>query len=87
MAKNQPEHQKAEIREVIADETLEPTLPKSTSDDELGARPSAADSEADNGLERNEENLREIVENSTVKPRKSTDATPVFDRGDLPPKI
>jgi hypothetical protein len=53
-----------------------------------GAKTTPADSEVGNGLERTEESLREAEEQGrAARPRRDATEVPVFDRGDLPPKV
>ncbi len=75
-----------DIRETASEETASDATIRKPRD--IGASSTPADSEADNGLERVEESLREAEEQGrVVHPKKKTDNVPVFDRGDLPPKI
>lgn len=69
----------------VADVTQ--TAPPTETTDRKAKAPGEADSEAEDGLQRNEEALRKAAEEGRiVKPRKHTDSVPVFDRGDSPPK-
>jgi len=75
-----------EIRKMISEEASSDATVRRPKD--IGASSTAADSEADNGLERVEESLRGAEEQGrVVRPKKKADDIPVFDRGDLPPKI
>ncbi len=86
MADNTDKPRTDEIRKTMSEEarTVTPVEPPRNP----GARSTPADSEADNGLERTEESLREAEEQGrVVRSRKKTDDVPVFERGDLPPKV
>lgn len=79
-----------EIRKTLSEDTqaVPPVEPPRNPGANPGAKSTPADSEADNGLERTEESLRDAEEQGRiVRPRKTTDDVPVFERGDLPPKL
>lgn len=86
MADKTNKPQTDEIRKTLSEDTR--TVPPVEPPRNPGAKSTPADSEADNGLERTEESLRDAEEQGRiVRPRKTTDDVPVFERGDLPPKL